>query len=80
MRRKLTTLRAKGGESQNGAPRQLIDEAVLREHLNFVNGVGEPPHWDTSYSGWSNSSRPKDSSISLRTVFPAGGPPPPIIT
>jgi len=74
MRRRLTTLKAKGGHSENGAPRQFIDEAVYREHANFTNG-GNPPHWDTAYSGWSNASRPRDSSISLRTVFSA--PPPP---
>ena len=76
MRRKLTTLRAKMGHSQNGAPRQLADEALYREnhtHNNvFANAGSDPgdpsPHYDTGFSGWSNASRPRDSSISLRSV------------
>jgi len=61
------------GHSQNGAPRQLADEALYREHANNNNvhanlGAGVSPHYDTGFSGWSNASRPKDSSISLRSV------------
>ncbi len=63
MRRKLTTLRAKQGHSQNGAPRQMIDEARLRERrAEDDTGI----HWDSAYSGWSNASRPRDQAISIR--------------
>lgn len=72
MRRKLTTLKAKSGHSENGAPRQLIDEAVYREHRRlYANGsVGSVPHqhYDTEYSGASNASRPRDQAISLRSI------------
>jgi hypothetical protein len=74
MRRNLTTLRAKGGESQNGCSRQLMDEAAYREHANFLAiGGGSPAYhqvYDTAYSGWSNASRPKDYAISLRSKLP----------
>jgi hypothetical protein len=76
MRRKLTTLRAKGGASENGCSRQLMDEAVYREFANFV-ATGSV--YDTEYSGWSNASRPKDQAISLRAsvvaadLFTVGG-------
>ncbi len=78
MRRKLTTLKAKQGHSQNGAPRSLIDAARLRERQNnahvFANAGGDPgdpsPHYDSEYSGWSNASRPRDQAISLRSVTP----------
>ena len=64
MRRKLTTLRAKQGHSQNGAPRQLIDEAVYRERAATIED-GDI-RYDSKYSGWSNASRPRDQAISLR--------------
>jgi hypothetical protein len=75
MRRKLTTLRAKQGHTHNGAPRSLIDDAQYREAQNNANvvantGDGTSPHWDSQYSGWSNGSRPRDQSISLRSVTP----------
>ena len=65
MRRKLKTLKAKSGHSENGAPRQLLDEAVYREHAAFLV-TGRP--YDTEYSGWSNASRPRDQAISLRSI------------
>lgn len=62
MRRKLTTLRAKQGHSQNGAPRTLIDLAVYFEFQQaHQHGV-----YDTEYSGWSNATRPRDQAISMR--------------
>jgi len=74
MRRKLTTLKAKGGHSENGAPRQLIDEAVYREHASITaTSMGSPAyelHYDPSFSGWSNASRPRDYAISLRAPSP----------
>lgn len=73
MRRKLTTLRAKQGHSQNGAPRQLIDEAVYREHAAVVAGGGaNRDRYDSEYSGWSNPSRPRDQAISIRRFFVQG--------
>ena len=69
MRRKLTTLRAKQGHSQNGSDRTLVDLTVYREHWNFVHS-GSPPHWDPQYSGWSNPSRPRDHAIFLRASAP----------
>jgi len=76
MRRKLKNLKNKNGHSENGAPRQMIDEAVYREHINNVNihansGGTQSPHWDPQYSGWSNATRPRDYAISLRSVTPA---------
>lgn len=66
MRRKLTTLRAKQGHSQNGAPRQLIDEATLRERHHAA------PHFDSEYGGWSWATRPRDQAINLRSMGPTG--------
>jgi hypothetical protein len=63
MRRKLKNLKHKHGHSENGAPRQLIDEAVyLERHAFAANGR----FYDTEYSGWSNATRPRDQAISLR--------------
>jgi hypothetical protein len=60
MRRKLKNLKNKNGHSENGAPRQMIDEAALRERrLNT--------RFDSEYSGWSWASRPRDQAISLRS-------------
>jgi len=73
MRRKLTTLRAKGGHSQNGAPRSLIDFALYNEKRNnkVVNAnTGDSPHYDSAYSGWSHAARPRDSAITLRFINP----------
>lgn len=63
MRRKLRNLKNKGGASQNGAPQQMLDEAVYREHFNRIAGGGA---YDSEYSGWSHASRPRDQAISLR--------------
>lgn len=65
MRKKLTTLRAKMGASQNGAPRQLLDEAVYREAASRAAGNGA---YDSEYSGGSNPARPRDQAITLRSV------------
>jgi len=73
MRRKLKNLKHKSGHSENGAPRQVIDETVYREHWNNVNvhaNNGTSPHWDPQYSGWSNPSRPRDHNIFLRSITP----------
>lgn len=73
MRRKLKNLKNKSGHSENGAPRQMIDEAVYREHWsnqNVVLSTGDSPHWDARYSGWSNARRPLDYPISLRAIVP----------
>jgi hypothetical protein len=71
MRRKLKNLKNKSGHSENGSPRQLIDEAMLREKLNFdANQL--PLHYDPAYSGWSNASRPRDYAIFLRHRRPLG--------
>jgi len=65
MRRKLKNLKNKNGHSANGAPRQLLDEAVYREasakHAGLTKG------YDSEYSGGSNPSRPRDQAISLRS-------------
>ena len=74
MRRKLKNLKHKSGHSENGSPRQLIDETVYREHWNFINATIGDPHWDPKYSGWSNASRPQDYAIFLRAGIPVGGP------
>lgn len=72
MRRKLKNLKNKNGHSENGAPKQLLDEALYREHANninvFINTGTNSPHWDSQYSGWSNARRPKDQPIFLRNV------------
>ncbi len=76
MRRKLKNLKNKSGHSENGAPRQLLDEAVYREHHNNRNvhaNTGGSPHYDSEYSWWSNGSRPRDQAISLRTIKPLIG-------
>jgi hypothetical protein len=78
MRRRLTTLIAKSGHSQNGAPRQLIDETVYREYKHFI--AVDVQKWDPAYSGWSNSSRPKDFAVSLRSVAYPVVPPTPTPT
>jgi hypothetical protein len=64
MRRKLKTLRAKQGHSQNGAPRSLIDLAIYREK-HALNAAIKA--YDTGFSGWRNASRPRDQAISLRS-------------
>lgn len=65
MRRKLKNLKNKSGHSENGAPRQLIDEAAYREHAALIaNGR----RYDSEYSGLSNPSRPRDQAISLRST------------
>ena len=66
MRRKLLNLKNKSGHSENGAPRQVIDETVYREHRNFHNNGA--PFWDPQYSWFSNASRPRDYKIFLRAV------------
>lgn len=73
MRRKLKNLKNKSGHSDNGAPRALIDLAFYRERMNNNNvhfNDGTSPHFDSRYSGWSNGSRPRDSSITLQPVTP----------
>ncbi len=66
MRRKLKNLKNKSGHSENGAPRQLLDEAVYREAAakNAANTGG----YDSEYSGGSNPTRPRDQAISLRSI------------
>ncbi len=66
MRRKLKTIRAKGGHSENGAPRQLLDEALYREHQALTTPMLPKLHYDTEFSGFSNATRPRDQAISLR--------------
>jgi hypothetical protein len=68
MRRKLKNLKNKGGHSENGAPRQLIDEAAYRERRHGA------PHFDSEYGGWSWASRPRDQAISLRSMGGSTGP------
>lgn len=68
MRRKLKNLKNKGGHSENGAPRQLIDEATYRERRQ-VAATGA--HYDSEYAGLSWATRPRDQAISLRS-FPTG--------
>lgn len=70
MRRKLKTLKAKSGHSENGAPRQLLDEAAYREHRAALAGGGVQHRYDSEYSGWSNPSRPRDQAITLRSLNP----------
>lgn len=67
MRRKLKNLKNKGGHSQNGAPRSLIDDATYRERASGKR-------YDSQYSGWSNASRPQDQAISIR-ARPSALPP-----
>jgi len=61
MRRKLKNLKNKGGHSENGAPRQLLDEAAYRERSQ-LSGM----RYDSEYSGWSHASRPRDQAVTLR--------------
>jgi hypothetical protein len=65
MRRKLKNLKNKSGASENGAPRQMIDEAVYRERR--ANLAANPNRYDSEYSGWSHATRPRDQAISLRS-------------
>lgn len=67
MRRKLKNLKHKSGHSENGAPRQLLDEAVYREHLAAIT-VGVQHRYDSEYSGWSHANRPRDQAITLRSI------------
>ena len=64
MRRKLKNLKNKNGHSENGAPRQMIDEAVYRERRTVT--IFSNPRFDSMYSGWSHASRPRDQAISMR--------------
>lgn len=70
MRRKLKNLKNKSGHSENGAPRQLLDEATYRENLQFQQ-TGAPV-FDPQYSGWSNGARPRDYAISIRNIRSGG--------
>ena len=74
MRRKLKNLKNKSGHSENGAPRQLLDEAVYRERVASLT-LGAQPRYDSEYSGWSHASRPRDQAISLRVANPEARPP-----
>lgn len=74
MRRKLKNLKNKSGHSENGAPRQLLDEAFYRERAASVT-VGAQPRFDSEYSGWSHARRPRDQAISLRSPNPEQQPP-----
>jgi|GEM_PF-1872604 len=73
MRRNMTTLKCKSGGVQNGNgaghPRALIDDATYRERKNAINALGHRK-WDSTYSGWSNPSRPRDYAITLRNITP----------
>ncbi len=66
MRRRLKNLKNKGGHSENGAPRSLIDEALYREHGSAIN-TGR--HDTSENSGWSWATRPRDQAISIRKHF-----------
>jgi hypothetical protein len=76
MRKRLKNLKNKSGHSENGAPRQMLDEALYRERQSGIP-------FDSEYSGWSNGSRPRDQAISLRTRAGTRGPdgptPPPTL-
>jgi len=69
MRRNLTTLRAKQGHSQNGAPRSLIDDCLYRQINAIHHGGLKGMHCDSEYGGWNWATRPRDQAISLR-MFP----------
>lgn len=69
MRRKLKNLKNKNGHSENGAPRQLIDEAFYREHTAALAASAQN-RYGSPHSGWSNRSRPRDQAISLRPINP----------
>jgi hypothetical protein len=73
MRRKLKNFKNKNGHTENGGPRQLLDEAFYREFRASSAGA-TPRRYDSEYSGWSNPARPLDQAISLR---PRGTVPPP---
>jgi len=73
MRRKLKNLKNKSGHSENGAPRQLIDEAVYRERAAKRDADVIAKHYDPAYSGLTNAGRPRDMAISLRTRGEVGG-------
>lgn len=68
MRRKLKNLKNKNGHSENGAPRQMIDEMVYRERR--VANFTPSKRYDSGFSGWSNPSRPRDQAISIRQPIP----------
>jgi len=70
MRRKLKNLKHKSGHSENGAPRQLIDEAFYRERKAAIIPL-VAHRYDSLYSGWSHAARPRDQAISLRAFNPA---------
>ena len=71
MRKRLKNLKHKSGHSENGAPRQMIDEAVYREH-HAVAGHANNAHFDSEYSGWSWATRPRDQAISIRNLAGTG--------
>lgn len=60
MRRKLRNLKNKSGDSQNGAPRALLDLAAYRS---------QNMSYDSEYAGWAWASRPRDQAISVRRPF-----------
>jgi len=62
MRKRLKNLKNKSGHSENGAPRQLLDEAVYRSRHSGRR-------FDSQYSGWNWASRPRDQAISLRHPY-----------
>ena len=66
MRKRLKNLKNKSGHSDNGSPRQLIDEAVYRNRS--AAAAGRRPR-DSTYSGWSWATRPRDSAISISRPF-----------
>lgn len=68
MRRKLKNLKNKNGHSENGAPKQLLDEALYRERIAATNGAASINRYDSEYSGWSHASRPRDQAVSLRSI------------
>ena len=80
MRRKLKNLKNKSGSSQNGSPRQLIDEAIYREHSSRAASASHRTY-DSVFSGWSHASRPLDMAINVRRSSGTTGatfvPPPP---
>jgi hypothetical protein len=63
MRKRLKNLKHKSGHSENGSPRQMLDEALYLERQ--ARAAGSAPY-DSEYSGWSHASRPRDQAISLR--------------
>lgn len=74
MRKKLKNFKNKNGHSENGAPRQLVDEATYRESASrtnsHINNNSTSPHWNPQYSGMSNATRPRDHAIFMRSVQP----------